>query len=72
MFCSKTLQSKINQIQKIALRIVFNEPNLNLDKLVVLDKSTTIYIKNIINLLTKAYKTTRGKNPIFMNKIFTQ
>ena len=72
MFCNKTLQSKINQIQKIALRIVFNEPNLNLDKLVVLDKSTTIYIKNIINLLTKAYKTTRGKNPIFMNKIFTQ
>ena len=72
MFCSKTLQSKINQIQKIALRIVFNEPNLNLDKLVVLDKNTTIYIKNIINLLTKAYKTTRGKNPIFMNKIFTQ
>ena len=72
MFCSKTLQSKINQIQKIALRILFNEPNLNLDKLVVLDKNTTIYIKNIINLLTKAYKTTRGKNPIFMNKIFTQ
>ena len=72
MFCSKTLQSKTNQIQKIALRIVFNEPNLNLDKLVELGKSATIHIKNIITFLTKAYKTTRGKNPIFMNKIFTQ
>ena len=72
MFCSKTLQSKINQIQKIALRILFNEPNLNLDKLVQLDKSTTIHIKNIITLLTKAYKTTRGKNTILVNKIFTQ
>ena len=53
MFCSKTLQNKINQIQKRALRIVYNEPNLNLDKLVELDKSTTIHIKNIITLLTE-------------------
>ena len=72
MFCSKTLQNKINQIQKRALRIVYNEPNLNLDKLVELEKSTTIYIKNIITLLTEVYKTTSGENPIFMDKIFTQ
>ena len=71
MFCSKTLQNKINQIQKRALRIVYNEPDLNLDKLVELDKSTTIHLKNIITLLTEVYKTTRGENPIFMNKIFT-
>ena len=70
MFCSKTLQNKINQIQKRALRIVYNEPNLNLDKLVELDKSTTIHIKNIITLLTEVYKTTRGENLIFMNKMF--
>ena len=72
MFCSKTLQNKINQIQKRALRIVYNEPNLNLDKLVELDKNTTIHIKNIITLLTEVYETTRGENPIFVNKIFTQ
>ena len=51
MFCSKTLQNKINQIQKGALRIVHNEPNLNLDKLVELDESASIHIKNIITLL---------------------
>ena len=44
----------------------------HLDELVELDKSTTIHIKNIITLLTEVYKTTRGENPIFMNKIFTQ
>ena len=70
MFCSKTIQNKINQIQKRALRIVYNEPNLNLDKLVELDKSTTIQVKKIITLLTEVYKTARGENPIFMNKIF--
>ena len=72
MFCSKALQNKINQIQKRALRIVYNEPNLNFDKLVELDKSTTIHIKNITTLLTEVYKTTIGENPIFMNKMFTQ
>ena len=71
MVCSKTLQNKINQIQKRALHIVYNEPNLNLDKLVELDKSTTIHIKNIITLVNEVYKTTRGENSIFMNKIFT-
>ena len=72
MFCSKPLQNKINQIQKRALRLVYNEPSLNLDKLVELGKSTTIHIKNIITLLIELYKTASGENPIFMNKIFTQ
>ena len=72
MFCSKTLQNKINQIQKRALRIVYNKQNLNPDKLVELDKSTTIHIKNIVTLPTEVYTTTRGENPIFTNKIFTQ
>ena len=51
--------------------MVYNETNLNLDKLVELDKSTTIHIKDILTLLTGVYKTARGENPIFMNKIFT-
>ena len=72
MFCNKSLQNKINQIQKTALRIVYNELNLNLDKPVELDKKTKIHIKNIITLLTEACKTTREENTIFMNEIFTQ
>ena len=71
------LKYKINLVTSnnldffIALRIVYNEPSLNLDKVVELDQSTTIHMKNIITLLTEVYKTTRGENPIFMNKIFT-
>ena len=44
MFCGKTLQNNINQIQKRALRVVYNKPNLNQDKPVELDKSTAIHI----------------------------
>ena len=60
MFCSKALQDKINQIQKRALRIVCNKPDLNTDKLVELYKSTTIHIKNII---TEVCISTRGEIP---------
>ena len=69
MLCSKTLQNKINP--KRALHKVYNKPNLNLDKLVELDKSTTFHIKKMITSLTEVYKTTSGDNPIFINKIFT-
>ena len=68
----KTLKNKTYQIQKLTLRIVYSKPNLNLDKLVELDKSTTIHIKTIITLLTEVYKAARWKNPVFMNKVFTQ
>ena len=66
MFCSKTLQNKINQIQKRALRIVYNEPNLNLEFgsihiKNIITMSTTIHIKNIITLLTEVYKLQEGK-----------
>ena len=71
MFCSKSLQSRLNQIQ-IKLCLIYNELNLNLDKLAEPDKSTNIHIKNVITLLTELHKTTRGEYPIFMNKIFTQ
>ena len=50
IICSKTIQNIINQIQKRAPLIVCNEPNLNIDKLVELDKSITIHIKNITTL----------------------
>ena len=33
-------------MQKWTLRIVFNDPTLNVDELFELDKSTTIYTKN--------------------------
>ena len=66
--CSKTLQNKINKIQKRAPRIAYNVANLYLDKLVELDDTTTIHIKNIITLLTEVYKATSGESPIFINK----
>ena len=47
IFCSKTLQNIINQIQKRPARIVHNKPNLNLDNLVEREKSSTIRNKNL-------------------------
>ena len=71
--CSVVKHCKINKsnTKKRALRIMYNEPNLNLDKLADLTRST-IHINNVITLLTEVHKTTRMENPIFMNRIFNQ
>ena len=42
-------------MQKRTLRTVYNESNLNLDKLVEIENRTTININNIITLLTEVY-----------------
>ena len=39
MFCNKYLPNQIDRIHKLALRIISNEPTLNLDELVELDMS---------------------------------
>ena len=65
IFCSKTLQNKINQIQKRALLIVYNEPNLNLDKLVEPDKSTAIHIKNNNSANWSIWNYNKGKSHFY-------
>ena len=67
MFCSKSLQSRLNQIQ-IKLCLIYNELNLNLDKLAEPDKITNIHIKNVITLLSELHKTARGEYPIIFIK----
>ena len=42
MFCSKTGRKKIEQIQKRGLRIVYNEPHLSLEKLLIRDQSISV------------------------------
>ena len=61
-----------DRCQGQSLRIVYYEPNLNLDQLIDLDKSTKIHKKHTITLLTEVFKTTRGENTSFMNKFLSE
>ena len=71
MFCSKTTYKKIKQTQKSGLRVVYNEPHISLDKLLIRDQSISVHRKQINTLLTEIYKRFSGKNPYFMKSIFT-
>ena len=49
MFCNKKLQNKIDRLQERALKIIYNEPILNLDELVELENSTKTHTKKHLN-----------------------
>ena len=68
MYHSRTLNNKINRIQKRALRIVYNDYKSNFKELLECDHSFTIHERNIKYLAIEAYKV-KVKNdlsPIIM------
>ena len=72
MFCSKTSHKKIEQIQKRGLRIVYNEPHMPLEELIIQDQGISIHHKQINTLLTEICETFSEENPYFMKSIFTE
>ena len=58
MFCSKTNYKKIEQIQKRDSRIVYNEPHMSLEELLIRDQGISVHRKQI--------------NTYFMKSIFTK
>ena len=72
MFSSKTSYKKIEQIQKRGLRIVYNEPNMSLEELLIREQCISVHRKQINTLLTEIYETFSGENPYFMKSIFTK
>ena len=51
MFCCKTSHTKIKQIQKRDLRIVYNEPHVSLEELLIHDQGISVHWKHINTLL---------------------
>ena len=70
MFCSKTGHKKIEQIQKRGLGIVYNEPHMLLEELLIYDQGNSVHRKHINTLLTEIYKIFSGENPHFIKSIF--
>ena len=57
MFCSKTGHKKIDEIQKRGLRIVYNEPHMSQEELLIHDQDVIVHSKHINTSLTEIYKT---------------
>ena len=67
---SRALNDEINNIHKIALRIVYQEKKPNLQDLLQKDKSVSIHMKNLQYLATEIYKVKNCLSPEIMKEVF--
>ena len=70
MIHNRIVNKKINKVHEIALRIVYGNYKTKFSELLNLDKSVTIYQRNLQYLLIKIYKIKMCISPTIMNGIF--
>ena len=64
MFCSRTLNNKINKLHERALRVVYKSDNLTFQQLLEKDKSFTIHERNLQKLAVEMYKVKNKISPL--------
>ena len=72
MFHSRKLNSQIDKLHEMALRIVYQDYAPSFTELLEKDNSTTIHNRNIHLLATELFKVKNGLSQPFMNKIFVK
>ena len=71
MFCSTTMNKKINHIHERALRIVYRDYESSFEHLLEKDKSLTFHKRNIHQVAIEMFKVKHDLSPPFMKDIFT-
>ena len=66
----RDLNSKINNIHKRALWILYRDKKSNFQDLLQKDKSLSIQMKNLQYLTTEIYKVKNGLSPEIMKEVF--
>ena len=70
MFCSGTMNNKINRIHERALRIVYRDYESSFEDLLKKDKSLRFHHRNIHQVAIEMFKVKKGLSPPFMREIF--
>ena len=70
MFCSRTINNKINKLHERALRVVYKNDNLTFQQLLEKDKSFTIHERNLQKLAIEMYKVKHKMSPLPVQEIF--
>ena len=71
MFCSRTMNKKINHIHERALRLVYQDYSASFEDLLKKDNSITFHHRNIHQVAIEMYKVRHDLSPPFMKEIFT-
>ena len=70
MFCSRTLNNKINKLHERALRVVYKNANLTFQQLLEKDNSFTIHERNLQKLAVEMYKVKHNISPLPVQELF--
>ena len=70
MFHSRTLNNRINQLHKRALRLVYKNDHFSFEELLNKDNSLSIH-RNLQKLVTEMYKFKNNLSSTIMSNIFT-
>ena len=70
MFCSCTMNTKINHLHARALRLVYDDYTSTYEELLCKDKSMCFHHKNIHLVAIEVYKAKNNLSPSFMKEIF--
>ena len=71
MFCSRTMNKKINHIHERALRLVYQDYTTSFEELLKKDGSLTFHHRNIHHVAIEMFRVKHNLSPPFMNEIFT-
>ena len=72
LFCNAKLKHKQENIQKRALRFLFNDHESTYAQLLDKSKKPTLEVRKLRMLATEIFKTLNDLNPPYMKEIFTQ
>ena len=70
MCCNRSLNTKINRLHELCLRIVYNDKKLNFNELLVKDGSVFIHHQNLQKIAVEMFKVSRCLSPEIVNELF--
>jgi hypothetical protein len=71
MFCSRTMNNKINRIHERALRLVYQDYVTPFDDLLIKDNSLSFHHRNIHQVAIEMFKVIHDLSPPFMKELFS-
>ena len=71
MFCSRTMNKKINHIHERVLRLVYQDYTSTFEQLLKKDGSLTFHHRNIHHVAIEMFKVKHDLSPPFMKEIFS-
>ena len=72
MFCSRTLNHRINRLRERALSSAYSDYSSTFKELLAKDNTVTIHQSNLRALATEMYKVSNDLLPLFMRDMMTE